>query len=66
MAALEVGTQGSAILTIVYPIDIMLYKVELESSIKLGNTTDHLEYVRGTLVETYPKISRKIGEKFTH
>lgn len=60
MVALEVEAQGSAILTIVYPSDIMLCKVKPKYFITHDNTIDHLEYVRGTLVGTYPKISKKL------
>lgn len=66
MATLEIEARGSAILTIFYPIDVMFGKVNPEPSTELNNTTNHPEYVWGTLVETYLKMSKQVCEEFTH
>ena len=66
MVTLEIEAQGSVILTIFYPIDVMFGKVKPEPPTELGNTTDHPEYVWGTLVKTYLKMSKKVGKEFTH
>lgn len=60
MATLEIEARGSAILTIFYPIDVMFGKVKPEPSTELNNTTNHPEYVWGTLVETYLKCLSKL------
>ena len=44
----------------------MFGKVKPEPPTELSNTTDHPEYVWGTLVGTYLKMSKKVGEEFTH
>lgn len=44
----------------------MFGKVNPEPSTELNNTTNHPEYVWGTLVETYLKMSKQVCEEFTH
>jgi len=66
MVTLEIEAWGSTILTIFYPIDVMFGKVKPKPPTELSNITDHPEYVWGTLVGTYLKMSKKIGEEFTH
>ena len=44
----------------------MFGKAKLEPPTELNNTIDHPEYVYGTLVRTYLKMSKKVGEEFTH
>ena len=66
MTDFKVIPQGLTILETIHIVDIMLDKVQSEPFVKGVYITIDPKEVKGTLIETDLKMTKKIGKEVTH